>query len=362
MSSCSDLYTEYAVTGIIMTNIALDVMGGDDCPKCNIEGAFDALNADKDIKLWLVGPEDVIREQTASWSEELKGRIEIIPADEVISTEEAPVAAVRSKRNSSITVGASAVKEGRAGAFVSAGSSGAVLAAGQLMVGRLKGVKRPPLASLIPTEQGFKLFLDLGANVDAKAEWLVQFARMGSIYMKAVQHIENPRVKLVNLGVEEEKGNALTKETHALLQAADDINYQGFIESRDVIFGDADVIVADAFTGNAIIKTMEGTLSFVMKILKGVLKSSALTKLAALMIMKPLKSKLKEFSASEQGGAMLLGLNGLVMKCHGNASRKDICNALLKSAGFVRGDVCGIIRDAFAEDSSKDNATEPKAE
>ncbi len=339
-----------------MVTIALDIMGGDDCPKCNIEGAFDALNADKDIKLLLVGPEAVIKEQTAAWDDELKSRIEILTADEVISTEESPVSAVRSKKNSSIVVGAAAVKEQRAGAFVSAGSSGAVLASGQLIVGRLKGVKRPPLASLIPTEQGFKLFLDLGANVDAKAEWLVQFARMGSIYMKAVQHIDNPRVKLVNLGVEEEKGNALTKETHALLQEAKDLNYQGFIESRDVIFGDADVIVADAFTGNAILKTMEGTLSFVMRILKSVLKSSALTKLAALLLMKPLKLKLKEFSASEQGGAMLLGLNGLVMKCHGNASRKDICNAILKSAAFVEGDVCGIIREAFAADNAANEA------
>ncbi len=339
-----------------MINIALDIMGGDDCPDCNIEGAFDALNTDKDIRLLLAGPESLIREKTADWSEELKKRIEILPADEFISTEEAPVQAVRTKKNSSLVVGAAAVREQKADAFISAGSSGAVLAAGQLVVGRLKGVKRPPLASQIPTEKGFKLFLDLGANVDAKAEWLVQFARMGSIYMKTVQHIASPRVKLVNLGVEAEKGNALTKEAHALFEQAEDLNYEGFIESRDVIFGDADVIVADAFTGNAIIKTMEGTLSFVMKILKGVLKSSALTKLAALIIMKPLKLKLKEFSASEQGGAMLLGLNGLVMKCHGNASRKDICNAILKSASFVREDVCGIISKAFASDNTEENA------
>ncbi len=338
-----------------MVNIALDVMGGDSCPDCNIEGAFDALNSDSEIRLLLVGPESLINEKISGWSDELKSRCEVIPAEEVITTEEVPTNAVRRKKNSSIVVGAHLIKENKAGAFVSAGSSGAVLAAGQLIVGRIKGVRRPPLASLIPTEQGFKLFLDLGANVDAKADWLLQFARMGSIYMNAVQHIDKPRVKLVNLGVEEEKGNALTKEAHALLSSAEDINYCGFIESRDVIFGDADVIVADAFTGNAIIKSMEGTLSFVMKMLKSVLKSSALTKIGALLIMKPLKQKLKEFSASEQGGAMLLGLNGLVMKCHGNASRKDICSAILKSAGFIREDVCGIISSAFsAENSQKD--------
>lgn len=341
-----------------MVNIALDVMGGDFCPDCNLDGALDALNIDKELRLLLVGPKELIEEKIASWSEELKNRIEILPATEVITTEEVPTAAVRSKKDSSIVVGSKAVKEGQADAFVSAGSSGAILAAGQLIVGRLPGVKRPPLASLIPTKQGFKLFLDIGANVDAKAEWLLQYARMGSIYMKAVMHMDSPRVKLVNLGVEEEKGNALTKEAHALLQAAEDINYCGFIESRDVIFGDADIMVADAFTGNAVIKTMEGTLLFVMEILKGVLKSSALTKLAALVIMKPLKAKLKEFSASEQGGAMLLGLNGLVMKCHGNASRKDIKNALLKSAGFIREDVCGIIRQAFAEEKRQKDIVE----
>ncbi len=341
-----------------MINIALDIMGGDDCPDCNIDGALDALKADKELKLLLVGPEALIREKISDWDEELKSRTKILPAEEVITTEEVPTAAVRSKRNSSIVVGSKAVKDGQAAAFVSAGSSGAVLAAGQLIVGRLPGVKRPPLASLIPTKQGFKLFLDIGANVDAKPEWLLQYARMGSIYMKAVMHMAEPRVKLVNLGVEEEKGNALTKEAHALMQAATDINYCGFIESRDVIFGDADIMVADAFTGNAVIKSMEGTLLFVMEILKGVLKSSILTKLAALAIMKPLKVRLKEFSASEQGGAMLLGLNGLVMKCHGNASRKDIRNALLKSAGFVREDVCGIIREAFAAENAQKDVVE----
>ena len=338
-----------------MINIALDVMGGDDCPDCNIDGAYDALNADKDIRLLLVGPAELIKSKTAGWSDELKSRTEIVEADEVITTEESPVSAVRKKKNSSITVGAHAVRDGRADAFVSAGSSGAVLAAGQLIVGRLPGVHRPPLASMIPTAKGFSLFLDLGANVDAKPEWLYQFARMGSIYMEKVQHAGSPVVKLVNLGVEEEKGNALTKETHAMLSQSSEINYQGFIESRDVIMGDADVIVADAFTGNAILKTMEGTLSFVMSVLKSVLKSSLLTKLAALMIMKPLKNKMKEFSASEQGGAMLLGLNGLVVKCHGNASRKDIKNALLKSAGFIREDVCGTIREAFDKNNQLNN-------
>ncbi|MDO4960745.1 MAG: phosphate acyltransferase PlsX [Eubacteriales bacterium] len=336
-----------------MITIALDVMGGDYCPDSNIEGALDALKEDKELKLLLVGPSDLISEKISDWDPELKERAEILNATEVISPEESPVFAVRKKKDSTLVVGSRAVKEGRAEALVSAGSTGAVLGSGQLVVGRLPGVLRPPLASLIPTKKGFKLFLDMGANVDAKPEWLLQFAMMGTIYMQQVCHLEAPQVKLVNLGTEEEKGNALTKGANELLKAAEGINYQGYIESRDVIMGEADVIVADAFTGNAILKTMEGTVDFVMGSVKEVLKSSLKTKLAAMLIMKPLKAKLKEYSASEQGGAMLLGLNGLVMKCHGNASGKDIRVALIKSAQFARENVCGVMREAFKEDKEQ---------
>ncbi len=332
-----------------MVNIAIDVMGGDFCPDSNIDGAYDALKKDSDIAVLLVGPADVIGEKISGWEEDLKARTTIIPANEVISLDESPVSAVRRKKDSTISVGAHLVKDHQADAFISAGSSGAVLAAGQLIVGRLPGVKRPPLASMFPTKNGPKLFLDLGANVDAKAEWLCQFALMGTIYMKKVQGYENPTVKLVNLGLEEEKGNALVKEAHPLLKEMSGINYQGFIESRDVIMGEADVIVTDAFTGNAILKSIEGTAAFLMSSLKEIFMSSLSTKLAALAIKTPLKNTLKQFSASEHGGAMLLGLNGLVMKCHGNASRKDIMNAVLKSAQFIREDVGGVIRDAFAE-------------
>ena len=332
-----------------MVHIAVDIMGGDFCPNSNLEGAYDALQADKDIFLLLAGPEETIREAVGAWSRELQDRVSIIPASEVITTEESPVAAVRKKKDSSLAVGARLVREGKASAFVSAGSTGAILAAGQLIVGRLPGVQRPPLAAMLPTQKGPKLFLDLGANVDAKPEWLCQFARMGTIYMERVQHIASPSVKLVNLGVEEEKGNALIKAANPMLREMEGINYQGFIESRDVIMGEADIIVADAFTGNAILKTIEGTVEFVMNAMKDVFKTSFLTALGALAIKKPLKEKVRGFKASEHGGAMLLGLNGLVMKCHGNAGREDIKNAILKSAQFVREDVCGRIRDAFTE-------------
>lgn len=335
-----------------MINIALDVMGGDNCPQCNLKGALEALKSDDEIILHLYGPEDIISSEIASWDKDVRSRVTVVNAQEVITTEESPAAAVRKKKNSSIVMGARAVREGRCDALVSAGSSGAVLAAGQLIVGRLPGVHRPPLASMIPTKKGFKLFLDLGANVDARPEWLVQFALMGKLYMQRVQNIPDPEIKLMNLGVEEEKGNALTKAANELLRARSDMNYAGYIETRDVIFGGADVIVADAFTGNAVLKTMESTVEFVLGILKEVLKSSLSTKLAALAIMGPLKNKMKEFSSAEQGGAMLLGLNGLVMKCHGNAEELDIKNAVLKSARFIREGTGDIIREAFAAENT----------
>lgn len=335
-----------------MTTVALDVMGGDNCPDINIDGAYDALSNNGELVIKLVGPQETISDRIKDWDSSIKDRAVIVNAPSVIGTDESPVKAISRKKDSSIVMGVGLVKNHDADAFISAGSTGAILAAGQLILGRLPGVLRSPLATMIPTKKGFSLFLDCGANVDAKPEWLVQYARMGSIYMDKVQERPNSVVKLVNLGTEEEKGNALTKAVHPLLSELKDINYGGYIESRDVPYGEADIIVADAFTGNAVIKTFEGTAGVLMSVIKEVLKSSFITKIGAALIMKPLKERLKSFDAAKCGGAILLGLKGVVIKCHGNANRLEISTAIEKAVRYINEDVNGLIESAFCEKQS----------
>ena len=243
-----------------ITKIALDAMGGDNAPAEVVKGAVDAVKARDDIKVFLVGQKDSVQTELEKYTYPSE-QIELIDAPEVIEMAEPPVIAIRRKRQSSIVVGMNMVKQKEADAFVSAGSSGAVLVGGQVIVGRIKGIQRPPLAPLIPTEKGISLLIDCGANVDARAEHLVQFAKMGSIYMEHVVGRKNPKVAIVNIGAEEEKGDALVKETIPLLKECDDINFVGSIEARDIPKGDADVIVCEAFVGNVILKLYEGLSS-----------------------------------------------------------------------------------------------------
>ncbi len=261
-------------------------------------------------------------------------QISIVDAEEVIETAEPPVMAIRKKKKSSIVLGMNMVKQKEADAFVSAGSSGAVLVGGQVIVGRIKGIERPPLAPLIPTEKGVSLLIDCGANVDARPSHLVQFAKIGSIYMKHVVGIENPRVAIVNIGAEEEKGNALVKETFPLLKECEDINFTGSIEAREIPHGEADVIVCEAFTGNVILKLYEGLSSTLLGVVKRGLMSSLRSKIGALLIKPALKETLKSFDASVYGGAPLLGLTGLVVKTHGSSGATEIRNAILQCLTF----------------------------
>ena len=232
-------------------------------------------------------------------------------------------------------VGLKQVKEKQADAFVSCGSTGAVLVGGQLIAGKIKGVKRPPLAPLLPTEKGVSLLIDCGANVDARSEHLVQFAKMGSIYMEHVVGVRKPKVAILNIGVEEEKGNALVKETYPLLKECRDINFIGSIEAREIPAGAADVIVCEAFVGNVALKLYEGVGNTLVKQIKKGMLSSFRGKMGALLVKPALKQVLKRFDASEYGGAPLLGLNGLVVKAHGSSKSKEVTNAIIQCVAFT---------------------------
>ena len=315
------------------TIVALDAMGGDNAPAQIVKGAVDAAGKNANVIIKLVGIQEVIENELSQY-EYNKGQIEIVHASEVIETGEPPVEAIRKKKNSSLVVGMNMVKDGEADAFVSAGNSGAILVGGQIIVGRIKGIERPPMAPLLPTADGVTLLLDAGANVDAKPSNLVQWARIGSIYMENVIGIKNPKVAIVNVGAEEEKGNALVKETMPLLKQLTDINFIGSIEARDIPSGAADVIVADAFVGNVILKLYEGLGKTLLSKIKAGLMSSFRSKMGALLIKPALKETMKTFSADEYGGAPLLGCRGLVVKSHGNSTCKEISNSILQCITF----------------------------
>ncbi len=335
-----------------MITIAVDAMGGDYAPSQMVAGAIAAVNLRKDIKVVLVGrKEDVERE--LSGKEYPREQIEIVHASEVIATEEPPVHAIRRKKDSSIVVGMNMVKKGEADAFVSAGSSGAVLVGGQVIVGRIKGVERPPLAPLIPTEKGVSLLIDCGANVDARPSHLVQFARMGSIYMEHVMGVKNPRVAIVNIGAEEEKGNALVKETFPLLKACTDINFTGSIEAREIPHGGADVIVCEAFVGNVILKLYEGVGATLISKVKSGMMTSLRSKIGALLVKPALKQTLKAFDASQYGGAPLLGLNGLVVKTHGNSKANEVCNSIIQCVTFKEQGINEKIKESLTAETNE---------
>lgn len=329
-----------------VTNIALDAMGGDNAPGEIVKGAVEAISKEAAMKVYLIGVEDQIQKELDKYQYD-PSKIEIIPASEIIETAEPPVNAIRRKKDSSMVVGMKMVKEKKADAFVSAGSTGAVLVGGQLIVGRIKGVERPPLAPLIPTEKGVTLLIDCGANVDARASHLVQFAKMGSIYMENILGIPSPKVGIVNIGAEEDKGNALVKETFPLLKEQEDINFIGSVEAREIPHGQADVVVCEAFAGNIILKLYEGVgAALVSEIKKGML-SSLRSKIGALLVKPALKSTLKKFDASEYGGAPLLGLNGLVVKTHGSSKSKEVCNTLIQCVTFKQQNINEKIRQSI---------------
>lgn len=315
------------------TIVALDAMGGDNAPIEMVKGAVDAVNKNDKVKVKLLGDEALITKELANHKFN-KERIEVVHCSEKISTSESPVVAIRAKKDSSIVVGMRMVKEEVADAFVSAGNSGAVLVGGQMIVGKVKGILRPALAPLIPTKTGVSLLIDCGANVDARPEHLVQFAKMGSIYMENILGIENPKVGIANIGAEEEKGNALVKETFPLLKECEGLNFVGSVEARDIPYGVVDVIVCEAFVGNCILKTFEGVGTVLLDTIKQGLLATLKSKVGALLIKSALKDALSNFDLTQYGGAPLLGTKGLVLKTHGSANAIEVSNTIIQCIAF----------------------------
>ncbi len=336
--------------------IAVDIFGGDHSPVETVKGAVLALGADKDLKLVLTGDKGVIESELKKYSYDA-ARVETVDAPEVISCDESPTSAIRVKKNSSLVVACELLKSrDDIDGMVSAGSTGAVLAGSIFKVGRLKGVQRPALAPVLPTLKGSDVCLvDCGANVDCKPEYLVQFALMGVSYMRAVYGIVNPRVALVSVGVEDEKGNELTKEAFARLKALD-INFVGNMEARDALTGDYDVLVADGFVGNVLLKTAEGTAKMVMKLVKNAVMSSTLSKIGALFMKKSLRKVKDDMDYNKKGGAPLLGIDKVVVKAHGSSNAESFAVAIAQAAKMAEGGLTADIKNELAKVVASDNA------
>ncbi|SFA74675.1 MULTISPECIES: phosphate acyltransferase PlsX [unclassified Bacillus (in: firmicutes)] len=324
--------------------LAIDAMGGDHAPKEIVLGAMKAVAAFPDVHITLVGDEKKIKEYLNH-----DERITVHHTDEVILGTDEPVRAVRRKKNASMVLAAQLVTDGLADACISAGNTGALMAAGLFVVGRIEGIDRPALSPTLPTigGEGF-LLLDVGANVDAKPEHLLQYAIMGSIYCEKVRGVTNPRVGLLNIGTEEKKGNELTKQAFDLIKQAN-LNFVGNVEARDLLDGVADVVVTDGFTGNMVLKTVEGTALSVFKMLKGALTSSLKSKVAAAILKPDLVQLKSKMDYSEYGGAGLFGLKAPVIKAHGSSNAQAIYSAIRQAREMVGNDVSGLIKTTIEE-------------
>lgn len=321
--------------GVDRLVIAVDAMGGDYAPTETVKGVVDAVKT-LPVKVLLVGIEEAVNRELDKYQYD-KDSIEVIPASEVITTEESPTEAIRKKKDSSMVVGLQLVKEKKALAFVSAGSTGALLTGALFIIGRIKGVQRPVLGTCLPTQKGFTFLVDSGANVDCKANYLEQFAKMGSVYIENMYGVKSPTVGLVNIGAEREKGNALTKEAFELLENAG-LHFIGNIEPRDIPFGDADIVVCDGFVGNTILKFAEGLSTALLGIIKEEI-TTGYYKLPALALKSRFQNIKTRFDPDEIGGAPFLGLKALVVKAHGSSKAKAITNAVKQCVVFSQEDI-----------------------
>jgi len=327
--------------------ICIDAMGGDHAPNAIIEGAVRALANHKDVTIILTGKKEVIEKQLANYSYDKK-RIEIVDARQVIGMAEKPVEAIKKKKDSSLVKAFEILRDQECDAVISAGSTGAVLAGATLIVRRIKGISRPALCPVMPSAKGPVLLVDCGANVDCKPSYLAQFGHMGSIYMKSVIGIKNPRVALINNGTEPEKGNALTKAAYPLLDEKKEINFVGNVEGREILSGDYDVVVADGFSGNIVLKFLEGVAKTIMSMLKEELMADTKSKIGALLSKGAYRRFKKRMDYSEHGGALLLGVKGGVIKAHG----RTIESTIRQARDFVKTNVVENIKKELVKENN----------
>ncbi|WP_459480674.1 phosphate acyltransferase PlsX [Clostridium saccharoperbutylacetonicum] len=331
--------------------IAIDGMGGDNAPVAVVQGAIDALKEYDNIELYITGPEELINAELEKYTYS-KEKINVIDAKEVISPNEHPVMALRKKKDSSIVKALELVKDGVCDAIISGGSTGAFLAGCTLTIGRIKGVERPALAPIMPGRHGSFIIVDVGANVDCKPQFLVQFAKMGKIYYEKVFDVKNPSIGLINIGEEEEKGNELTKAAFKLLKEEKNINFKGNVEPREIPVGNTNVFVCDGFVGNTALKMYEGSAASILGIIKDeVLKSSITSKLGILLLKPVLKNCLKKFDYKEYGGAPFLGVNGICIKAHGSSDGKAFKNAIRQTNIFYEKRVLEDMKNEFCSEN-----------
>lgn len=325
--------------------ILVDAMGGDNAPREIVYGCMDAINENSDFDILLVGDKNkidsILKEKNFN-----NKRLDVYHTTEAITNEDSPVKAIKRKKDSSIVVGLEMLKDKKADVFLSAGNTGALMAGSKIILGMLDGVDRPALMSFLPTSKGLAVIVDAGANTMCKPVNLLQFGVMGSLYISQVFNVKNPRVGIVNVGAEENKGNDLVKSAYTLLKQAD-INFIGNIEGRQVLDGDADVLVCDGFVGNVLIKTLEGAAGYLFGSIKDIFNKNLLTKVSALLVKKELKNFKKHMDYTEYGGVPLLGVNGKVIKAHGSSNAKAIKNAVIRAKSYVKSNVLEQIREDF---------------
>jgi phosphate acyltransferase len=322
--------------------VIVDAMGGDNAPGAIVEGCIQGLQANKKLHITLVGKQDAVEAELNKYKYD-ESRVSVVNATQTIEMAEPAVEAIRNKKDSSMVVAMKLLKENPQSVFITAGSTGAAVAGSTMIVRRMKGVKRPALAALVPTKKERMLVLDVGANSDCRPGFLAQFALMGSIYMQKVEGVKNPRVGLVSNGSEDEKGNELTKAAFKQIKKMP-VNFKGNAEARELMSGNYDLVVADGFTGNVIIKFLEGLAGALMFMLKRELKKTLRTKIGAALAMPAFRGFKDSMDYKEYGGALLLGINGGVLKAHGSSDATAIKSTLRQAAHFIEGDVIDVIK------------------